>query len=352
MMPLRALAAALGGDVSGRSVLAPGPGHSKHDRSLSVTPCATAPNGFLVNSFAGDDPIACKDYVLAKLDLPVLRFKPNGHGEEKRRFVNTVTYTYCNQSGEHVYSKERREYDDGSKGFLIKPKGRNGSAPLLYGADRLADISAGHPVWIVEGEKKVDRLRELGAAGVSLDAGANSEWLPEHAKVLRGLRVILWPDSDALGEGYVARAAAEIRTEDPHADVRIVRPFGLPNGEKGRDVCDWKGDRDALARLAEMASVYESGQTNSHAAAAESETQFSEDRLGMAFTERHAQDLRYIAPWGKWFQWSGTHWRHETTLLAFDLARKICRQAAAQCNKPSEAKNIARAKTVAAVEQL
>jgi putative DNA primase/helicase len=78
----------------------------------------------------------------------------------------------------------------------------------------------------------------------------------------------------------------------------------------------------------------------------------SEDRLAMAFTERHAQDLRYVAPWGKWFQWTGTHWKHERTLLAFDLARKICREISAQCNKASEAKNITRAKTVAAVEQL
>jgi putative DNA primase/helicase len=82
------------------------------------------------------------------------------------------------------------------------------------------------------------------------------------------------------------------------------------------------------------------------------ETQFSEDQLGLAFTERHAQDLRYVAPWYKWFQWTGTHWQHETTLLAFNLARKICREAAAQCNKTSEGKNISRAKTVAAVEQL
>lgn len=81
-------------------------------------------------------------------------------------------------------------------------------------------------------------------------------------------------------------------------------------------------------------------------------SRFSEDDLALKFSERHAQDLRYVAPWSKWFQWTGTHWRHETTLLAFDLARKLCREAASQCNKPSEAKNIARARTVAAVEQL
>ena len=67
---LRSWAQALCGDVSGSGVICPGPGHSARDRSLSVTPSVTAPNGFLVNSFAGDDPIACLDYVRAKLGLP------------------------------------------------------------------------------------------------------------------------------------------------------------------------------------------------------------------------------------------------------------------------------------------
>jgi len=67
---LRSWAAALGGDVSGRGVICPGPGHSARDRSLSVTPSVTAPNGFLVNSFAGDDPLVCLDYIRAKLGLP------------------------------------------------------------------------------------------------------------------------------------------------------------------------------------------------------------------------------------------------------------------------------------------
>jgi putative DNA primase/helicase len=67
---LRSWAATLGGDVSGRGVICPGPGHSARDRSLSVMPFATAPNGFLVNSFAGDDPLVCLDYVRSKLGLP------------------------------------------------------------------------------------------------------------------------------------------------------------------------------------------------------------------------------------------------------------------------------------------
>jgi hypothetical protein len=53
---MRAAARALGGDVSGRDgVVCPGPGHSRQDRSLSVRFDPSAPDGFVVHSFAGED---------------------------------------------------------------------------------------------------------------------------------------------------------------------------------------------------------------------------------------------------------------------------------------------------------
>jgi putative DNA primase/helicase len=47
-----------------------------------------------------------------------------------------------------------------------------------------------------------------------------------------------------------------------------------------------------------------------------------------------------------------THWQFENTLAVFDIARKICREAARQCNRQSETKALLKAKTVAAVEML
>ena len=82
MLDLRTLHHALGGDLSGNRLLCPGPGHSATDRSLSVKVSNEAPDGFLVNCFAGDDPIICKDYVREQLGLPA--FKPNG-GDGRHR---------------------------------------------------------------------------------------------------------------------------------------------------------------------------------------------------------------------------------------------------------------------------
>jgi len=66
---LRSIARALGGEVVGREVLAPGPNHSRRDRSLSVRLSPAAPSGFIVFSHADDDWRDCHAYVAEKLGL-------------------------------------------------------------------------------------------------------------------------------------------------------------------------------------------------------------------------------------------------------------------------------------------
>lgn len=98
----------------------------------------------------------------------------------------------------------------------------------------------------------------------------------------------------------------------------------------------------------EPASKTKRKTTNGYDAAPE----FSEDSLALIFVDRHTHELRYVAAWGKWLAWTGTHWEIENTLAVFDLARKICRGAAARANKSSTSNALAKAKTVAAIEML
>jgi len=78
----------------------------------------------------------------------------------------------------------------------------------------------------------------------------------------------------------------------------------------------------------------------------------TEEGLALAYATRHAGDLRYVASWGRWLKWDGGRWHFEDTLAAFDFARAICRETAAQCNKASESRRLLDARTVAAVEKL
>jgi P4 family phage/plasmid primase-like protien len=79
-----------------------------------------------------------------------------------------------------------------------------------------------------------------------------------------------------------------------------------------------------------------------------SETEFA---LADDFIAMYQTDLRYVAKFGKWQVWRGTGWKEDETVRVFDLARRICRLAAANKEKPV-AKAISKARTVAAVETL
>ena len=69
MLDLRDIAHALGGEIRGAEVLCPGPGHSKRDRSMSVRISATAPDGFICHSFAGDSWRDCQSHVRRALGI-------------------------------------------------------------------------------------------------------------------------------------------------------------------------------------------------------------------------------------------------------------------------------------------
>lgn len=79
---------------------------------------------------------------------------------------------------------------------------------------------------------------------------------------------------------------------------------------------------------------------------------FTDEALALRFAERHADKLRYVAGSSKWFIYDGKHWATDDTLHAFDMSRRLCREASAEYNKPKVASLLASAKTVANIERL
>jgi putative DNA primase/helicase len=80
--------------------------------------------------------------------------------------------------------------------------------------------------------------------------------------------------------------------------------------------------------------------------------EYADDALALRFTERHWDDLRFTAAWGRWSVWDGCVWKQDETLSVFDRARKVCREESAGCQDSRVAPRIASAVTVAAVERL
>ena len=86
--------------------------------------------------------------------------------------------------------------------------------------------------------------------------------------------------------------------------------------------------------------------------------EYSDDALALRFATAHAEDLRYVAAWGRWYEWSGVVWAPDDTLAAFDLIRRECRAAAAELTARNSdaakrlAAKVASAPTVAAIQRL
>jgi RecA-family ATPase len=258
---LQTLAKALGGEVNHRQVLAPGPGHSASDSSLSVKLDSNAPDGFLVHSFAGDDPIACRDHVREKAGLEP--FKANGDGRQrasndaieralmaavagqcgdgnKRRIV--AKYDYTDAAGVLLYQVLRLE----PKGFRQRrPDGNGGwiweldERRVLYHWPELLKYPDG-TVFICEGEKDADRVAALGHCTTCVAAG---KWTEECVTALAGRDVIILEDNDDAG--HVKALAAAQALDGTAKTIRIVLLPNLP--DKG-DVSDWL---DADPRRAE-----------------------------------------------------------------------------------------------------
>jgi putative DNA primase/helicase len=84
----------------------------------------------------------------------------------------------------------------------------------------------------------------------------------------------------------------------------------------------------------------------------EPDNPFTEDALALRFSERHEDDLRYIATKGTWLKWDGARWYPEATHLAFDLARKSCRADAQAFGNGKAPSQVFSAKVIAAVERM
>lgn len=107
-MNLHHLAKQLGGEINGRSqVLCPGPGHSPQDRSLSVRLDASAPDGFLIHSHAGDDWKACRDHVRAALGLP--SWEP---GDGQNRTIPPSRISQWDMAAVDQEAEDRRRTED------------------------------------------------------------------------------------------------------------------------------------------------------------------------------------------------------------------------------------------------
>lgn len=195
------IAAALNGEVSGDQVLAPGPGHSEKDRSMSVRLDPAAPDGFLVHSFAGDDPIECKDYVRERCRLPEREATSSVEAEYDYKQADGTPYLRVVRGGNKRFWQERWNGRGWEKGKPQGPKIPYRLPALVATSDK--------PIFVCEGEKDADRLAHLKLVATSASEGAG-KWKSELNRWFEHRTVYVLADNDEPGAAHALEVAKNL----------------------------------------------------------------------------------------------------------------------------------------------
>lgn len=155
-----------------------------------------------------------------------------------------AVYEYRDLTGQVRYRKTRFDPKD----FVLErwtgqgwEYGLNGSGKLLYRLPELIAADPKAPVFLVEGEKDVEALRELGYTATT--PGGSSDWRPEMASHLVKRHVVIIPDQDSPGQK--AAETWQSALEPVTASLRVL-PLPAP------DFSDWMragGSKEALDAL-------------------------------------------------------------------------------------------------------
>ena len=214
------IAQALHGRKSGSGWVARCPAHEDTNPSLSLR---DVDGKVLVHCHAGCDQRRVIEALKDRGLWP--------ESEMVSRSVITATYDYTDEAGKLLYQVVRTD----PKGFFQRrPDGyggwinKKGERQVLY---RLREVLEAPIIFVVEGEKDVETLRDQGFVATTNAGGAKAPWLPQYTESLRGREVILLPDNDLPGRQRVLTISRALLG-------RAARLIVLELGD-GKDVSEW-----------------------------------------------------------------------------------------------------------------
>lgn len=150
---------------------------------------------------------------------------------------STKYYVYTDRQGNPMkrtiriepYKKIHQEYWDGNSWTPKKPDQFDDQTCTPY---RYTEWKNAETVYVVEGEKCVDAIYDIGLHGTT--TGSSTSWKDFHSTYFKGKRVIIIPDKDTPGERYARNILDAL--DYLKIEAFILR---LPNLEESEDVYDW-----------------------------------------------------------------------------------------------------------------
>lgn len=246
-------------------------------------------------------------------------------------------YDYYDESGKLVHCTVRfapknfrqcRPGDNGERIWNLQ-----GVTLVLYRLPELLKANPAEWIFIVEGEKDVDRLADLGLVATTCPMGAG-KWKDGYKRYLKNRKVVILPDNDTPGLEHAKQVAKSIL--DVALEAKIVI---LPDLPKGGDVSDWLdggGIRETLLELVEGAkSCKKKSRKQTHTEQTTkppTEFNLTDAGNGERFAKQHGDKIRYCWTWNRWLCYDGKRWNldkgaERANSLAVDTARSIIAEA-------------------------
>jgi putative DNA primase/helicase len=230
-----------GAKVKGNKAIAPCPllGHKTPQGHLTIT---DGGDKCLITDQGGRHSY---EDICQALGFDSLTYSPNGNGAEI-----IATYDYTDAGGKLLYQvvryapkdfRQRRPDGDGAWVWNLK-----GVKPVLYRLPEVKRaITEGRTVYICEGEKDTDALRDKGMTATTNSGGAE-KWRPEYAEVLTDASVVILPDRDAPGQRHALQVANSI-----YGKAKSIKILKLPDrdGHQVKDISDWLAIGGTMAEL-------------------------------------------------------------------------------------------------------
>jgi len=236
----------------GKEYLCHCPSHEDKKSSLSIT---EQDGKVLLHCHAGCEP----DNILGAIGLTWKDlYSDNGYKSKEQPLT---TYDYLDVTGEFVYQVVRypnkkfvHRRPDGLDGWIYK-EAMKGVKRVLYNLPIvIATINAGQPVYIVEGEKDVNKLNELGLTATCNSGGAG-KWQDGFADYFKGAKVAIFPDNDQPGKQHALRVVKSL-----YGKAEAIKIINLPELGSKEDVSDWLdagNTKDDLIKLVKETSTWQ-----------------------------------------------------------------------------------------------
>lgn len=176
---------------------------------------------------------------------------------------HSAHWLYHDKAGAVVGAAVRFDDEDGGKRVLPLTWNSRGKAVTkampaprpMYDLPQLVSLAPGSLVFVTEGEKCAEAVKQLGLVATTSNGGCKAAGKTDWS-ALAGREVVVLPDNDKPGEEYAAEVLSLLNQLDPTPSLKLVQ---LPGLEEKEDVADWLvrgGTKQQLLKIVEKTEAW------------------------------------------------------------------------------------------------